>query len=138
MHVLNLYRLGELTTKDEYRVRAEAAFQAHGQRVAQGALSEMLLAVDWRLDAPKEVVLVAPTSRDEVAPFLRILSATGPRNRVLIVVTEAEIADMARVVPLVEGKVARAAAATAYVCQQGVCQYPTTDPEVFRAQLAGR
>jgi len=137
VHVLNLYRLSELTGEDDYRVRADKALRAYGQRVSQGAMSEMLLAVDWRLDKPKEVVLVTPSSRVEAEPFLRVLGTHGPRNYVLVVTPEDGVSALAGTVPLVDGKVAREGAATAYVCEKGVCQFPTTDPQEFRAQLVG-
>jgi len=35
----------------------------------------------------------------------------------------------------VTGKTARRGQATAYVCERGACELPTTDPEVFAAQL---
>lgn len=40
--------------------------------------------------------------------------------------------------PLLEGKVARDGLTTAYVCHDGLCEAPTTDPAVFRVQLARR
>jgi uncharacterized protein YyaL (SSP411 family) len=39
-------------------------------------------------------------------------------------------------VPLVAEKKARGGAATAYVCERGVCALPTTDAEVFAKQIA--
>jgi uncharacterized protein YyaL (SSP411 family) len=41
----------------------------------------------------------------------------------------------AKLIPLLEGKVARKGRPTAYVCEQGLCKLPTTDPEVFARQL---
>ena len=37
--------------------------------------------------------------------------------------------------PLVSGKVARNGAVTAYVCEDRVCELPTSDPEVFARQI---
>jgi uncharacterized protein YyaL (SSP411 family) len=39
-------------------------------------------------------------------------------------------------VPLVKGKQAQGGAVTAYVCEQQVCELPTTDVAVFARQLA--
>jgi uncharacterized protein YyaL (SSP411 family) len=136
VHTLNLFRLNEFTTLDAYRQRAVKSLQAHGKRIAQGSLSEMLLAVDWHLDRPKEIVLVTPNSRLDAEPFLRILNTAGPRNHVLAVLTPQQAASMAKLVPWVGGKVTQNQVTTAYVCEQGVCDFPTTDPQVFRSQLA--
>ena len=40
-----------------------------------------------------------------------------------------------KLVPLLEGKVAKKGKATAYVCESGLCKLPTTDVDVFMEQL---
>ncbi len=137
VQVLSLYRLAELTGREAYRERADRALSTYGERAAQGAMSELLLAADWSLDTPREIVLITPSSRAEAEPFLRVLREVNPRSRVLVVSPEPEVAALARTVPLVEDKVARGGLATAYVCERGRCELPTTDPERFRVQLAG-
>jgi uncharacterized protein YyaL (SSP411 family) len=132
---LSLYRLSELTTDDRYRQRADRALEAYAQPLRAGAMSELLLAVDWRLDQPKEIVIVTPNDRQEAEALLRVLGTDGPRNRVLVVTPAAGTEVMAKIVPLVAGKAPLDGSATAYVCQQGACALPTTDPEVFRRQL---
>ena len=135
----NLLRLHELTTDDRYRVRAERAFGAFGAVLAESpaAVSEMLLAVDYHLDTPKEIVLVVPAGRDDAAPFLAELRARFLPNRILTIVAEgAELERHARVIPLLDGKTARAGLATAYVCENRICDLPTTDPAVFATQIA--
>lgn len=95
-------------------------------------LSEMLLAVDFKLDTPKEVVIVVPASRNEAEPLLAKLEKSFVPNRVLVVAAEGEdLGDQAKLVPLLEGKLTQNGKATAYVCERGVCQFPTTDPDVF-------
>ena len=137
--VHNLLRLHELTTDDRYRVRAERAFEAFGAMLAErpSAVSEMLLAVDYQLDTPKEIVLVVPAGRDDAAPFLAELRARFLPNRILTIVAEGEELERhARVVPLLDGKTARDGRATAYVCENRICDLPTTDPAVFATQIA--
>ena len=50
-------------------------------------------------------------------------------------VGEQRVAELSRVIPLVQQKVARGGRATAYVCEGGICQRPTSDPAVLTAQL---
>ena len=136
--VLNLLRLHELTTDDRYRQRAERAFKAFQPALARApqALSEMLLALDFHLDTPKEIVIVCPRRVSEAAPLLAQLRAAFVPNRVLALVPQGdELARLARLVPLVEGKVAQRGKATAYVCEHRVCELPTSDPAVFAKQL---
>ncbi|MFQ5766682.1 MAG: thioredoxin domain-containing protein [Acidobacteriota bacterium] len=135
---LALLQLAELTTDDHYRVEADRILAGFGDVLnrAPAALSEMLLALDFRLDRPKEIVLVRPAEGGDPAPLLDRLRRTFLPNRVLVDVTEgADLARLAELVPLVEGKVARGGKVTAYVCEKGVCKLPTTDPEQFARQI---
>ena len=45
------------------------------------------------------------------------------------------LAALANLSPIVEGKRPMRGGSTAYVCQQGHCQLPTSDPVVLRRQL---
>jgi uncharacterized protein YyaL (SSP411 family) len=138
VQALNLMRLHELTTQDRYRQRAERTLRAFGEQLsrAPASLSEMLLATDFHLDTPKELVIVTRTSRQEAGPLLAKLRSTFVPNRVLIVAAEgADLAAHLQVVPLLQGKVTRKGQATAYVCEKRVCKLPTSDPEVFARQI---
>jgi len=138
VQALNLLRLHELTTEDGYRRRAEATFRAFGERLREfpASLSEMLLAADFLLDTPKQLVIVAPGSRNDAEPFLERLRSTFLPNRVLAVGVEGPDLDaQSELIPLLKGKVAREGRATAYVCESNVCQLPTTDPEIFARQI---
>jgi len=134
---MNLLRLAELCSDDRMRRLAERALVAFAPRMEDGAsLPAMLSALDFALDRPLEIVLVAPRPGSATA-----LEAAQRRvfvpNRIYVVATEGEdlVAQM-RLVPLLEGKRARGGKATAYVCRGQVCELPTSDPEVFAAQLA--
>ncbi len=138
VQALNLMRLHELTTQDRYRQRAERTLRAFGGRLSKtpAALSEMLLAADFHLDTPKELVIVAPRSRTDAEPLLAKLRSTFVPNRVLAVAVEGSDFDaQSKLVPLLQGKVTRNGRATAYVCEQRVCKLPTSDPEVFARQI---
>jgi uncharacterized protein YyaL (SSP411 family) len=138
VHALTLMRLHELTGDDAYRRRAVATLGAFRSRLegAPVALSEMLLAVDFHLDAPKQIVIVSPGGRAEAEPLLAVLRGRFVPNRVLVVASEAEdLEALTRRVPALEGKRALGGRATAYVCRAWVCDRPTSDPALFTAQL---
>jgi hypothetical protein len=138
VQALNLLRLYEFTTEDRYRVRAEKALQAFNEILqrAPAAVSELLLAMDYHLDTPKEIVIVTPKSRVEAEPFLAKLGTTFLPNRIVVVVPEGEeLAAQAKLIPLVASKVTQGGKATAYVCEQKVCALPTTDPTIFAKQI---
>lgn len=100
------------------------------------ALPEMLLGLDFQLGRPKEVVIVSVGEASRARPFLDVLRRTFLPHKVLVVATEGDdLRRKSEVVPLVRGKVARKGKPTAYVCEQGICQLPTTEVEVFADQL---
>lgn len=138
IHVHSLLRLYELTTEEHYREEAESTLKAFGSTLQQSpaALSEMLVAVDFYLDHPKEVVIIAPESTDRAEALLEPLRSQFLPNRVLSVVSEGKMqAAHQQVIPLLEQKVARGGEPTAYVCERGVCQFPTSDPSVLSEQV---
>ena len=135
VQALNLLRLHEFTTKDTYRQRAERTIGAFGGRLETGplGLSEMLLALDWQLDAPKQLVIATMRSREEAAPFLAVLRARLVPNRILAVTMPDD--DLAALVPVAEGKGPMAGRVTGYVCENRVCDLPTAEPAVFARQV---
>ena len=138
VQLLNLVRLHEFTTDDRFRQRLERALGAFAGTLdsAPTSAAEMLLALDYHLDTAKEVIIVVPEERAEAAPFLDRFSATFLPNRILAVAVEGDDLDeQAAVVPLIAAKYAIDGRATAYVCENRVCDLPTTDVEVFTQQI---
>ena len=138
--LMNLVRLAELTTDDDYRERADRLLRAMAPLVqrAPTGFAELQVGLDYRLGSPMEIVLVTPTSAAEAAPFLEVLHRRFLPRKVVVVATAGE--DLERqqaIVPYLEGKIPRDGLPTAYVCERFVCQLPTTDLEVFARQLDG-
>jgi uncharacterized protein YyaL (SSP411 family) len=137
--VLNLLRLGELTLKDNYRKRSEKALKSFLGNSASNPLahSEMLIALDFYLDRPKEIVIVAPEGKiKETEPFLDELRKQFLPNRTLTVATEGDnIESHARFIPIAKKKFALGGKTTAYVCEKGICELPVNDPALFARQL---
>lgn len=138
--VMNLLRLGEFTSRSAYRKRADKALTCFSATLNSRptALSEMLQAVDFSLDVPKEIIIVLPTNQKNGAkPFLTELRKHFVPNRIISVVEEgAELESHASLVPLVAKKFARKGKPTAYVCEMGSCELPTNDPKVFGKLIA--
>ncbi|MGH7856892.1 MAG: thioredoxin domain-containing protein, partial [Candidatus Binatia bacterium] len=136
--ILNLVRLEELTTDDRYRVLAEKALGAFGSILERGpsAVPKMLTAVDFRLDTPKEIIIVKPDGDASVEPMLTKLRETYLPNRVLSIAVEGkDLAEQKKLIPLLEGRIAMKGEVTAYVCEKRVCNLPTSDPGVFGKQI---
>ena len=96
----------------------------------------MLLAQEYFLGTTKEIVLIRPASQANAEKMLDTLRSAYVPNRIVVVVTEGPDLDRhSELIPLLAGKVAREGQTTAYVCENRVCEFPTTDPAVFAAQL---
>ena len=136
---LNLLRLAAFTTDDRYRAAADLLLTGFAPLLegSPGAVSELLLALDWRHDRPREVVVVTAGSAAAAAELLAPVRRTFLPNRILAVVPDTgREAGLEDLIPLIQGKVAAEGRATAYVCEHGVCQLPTSDAQVLAEQLA--
>jgi len=137
VQLLNVLRLAELLGDDRLRQIAERALRAFAKELTERpiALSEMLLALDFFTDTPREVVIVWPDGQDAPKPLLDVVRRSFLPNRVLTGGAEGSMEALAKVAPIAEGKRAQGGAPTAYVCEQGRCEAPTTDPAVLADQL---
>lgn len=138
--ILNLLRLNEFTTDDSYRSRADKALKAFSLTLNANpnALTEMLLALDFRLDKPKEIVIVTPAGKkNDSESLLTEFRKHFLPNRILVVTEEGEgLAGHAEMVPLVQSKSALDGKVTAFVCEKGICELPTSDTKTFTKQIS--
>ncbi len=121
---LNLLRLYSYTMEEGYRKRAEQLFTAFSGFVGKHphASPALLLAVDYATDASKEIVIAGTKEDPDVKKILHGLHQKFLPNKVLAL---ADRADLARIIPLLEGKVPQNAEATIYVCEGHTCKKPT-------------
>jgi len=131
---LNLARLHELTGKVAYKETLEGLFSAFSLTLTKAGPASplMLCALDFYLDTPREVVIVG----DDRKVLLDVIRNTYLPNRVLLSMDEATARSHESEVPLLQYKTALDGTATAYVCERGLCETPTSDPVVFAQQLA--
>ena len=139
----NLVRLWALTGVGDYRGRAMGTISAFYGRLSRWplAMSEMLVAVEMLAWPIKELVLVRPAGSDPAAfkPFFDVLRTSYTPHKVVLAVEQgAELDEVGKITPLVRQKVARGGKVTAYVCTDGTCKLPTTDPKTMLTQLLER
>ncbi len=135
---LNAVRLHALTGDDAWRRVAARAFQAHAALLEQhpGALHDMLLALDFATDRVPEIVLSWPAGEAAPEPLLAVLREAFLPNRVLAGAPQGPASDaLARLAPVAAGKVPVDGRAAAWVCEQGACRLPATEPDGLRAAL---
>jgi uncharacterized protein YyaL (SSP411 family) len=101
-------------------------------RRAGGMMPLTLAALDFHLDVPRQIVIAAGEGQDASA-LERVVAETYLPNAVLVHTDgDADIETL----PLLENKSSLDGRPTAYVCERGRCELPTSDPEVLRRQLA--
>ncbi len=134
---LNLLRLAELTGDTDWQRRAEGVFAAFAPGLQQAPLGapHALVALDYYLDVPLEVALLFPDPSQAAEPLSDVLRGTFLPNRVLATLSDAQAARQQSTVPWLTGKRSLRGAPTAYVCERGRCELPTSDPKVFARQL---
>jgi uncharacterized protein YyaL (SSP411 family) len=140
---LTWLRLYAFSEDARQRERAEATLRAFAQPLEQRPLSldQLLLALDWASDSPKELVLLVPEGRGALTPaarpLLEVLARRFVPNSVLVVANQADLdGELGRRIPWLRERRLRDGRATAYVCEGGACQLPTTDPKQLATQLA--
>jgi uncharacterized protein YyaL (SSP411 family) len=137
--LLDALRLHAFTGDDRWREVAERALRAHSSALEQqpAALHEMLLAVDFFTDAPREIVLSWAEGSPPPAGMLDLLRRTFLPNRALAGAAGGAAAEaLGRVAAVARGKVALGGLPTAYVCERGACQLPATDEASLAARIA--
>ena len=136
--LVNLLRLYELTTEAGYRQRAEKTFAAFAGDLGDGGpgVPKMLAALDLYLDSPLEILIVSPPG-GSAADLLAPLRKRYLPNRILASAQSGPaLQELAEVIPLLAGKKPLGPKPTAYVCERGRCELPTSDPAVFARQIA--
>lgn len=137
--ICNLLRLSDYTGNIRYREQAEKAFKMFlGSKESNPiALSEMLIALDYYLDKPKEITFVVPGKEEKgFEEYLKVFRKEYIPNRILAAVKEGkDIEAQTQVVPLLKGKISQKENTTVYVCESGACGLPLTDPKMFVEQM---
>jgi len=135
--LLNALRLEALTSDDRWRRVAERALRLSAPLLSAQpvAFHEMLLAIDFFADSPRQVVLVWPEGEEPPGPFLEVLRHTFLPSGVLTGGSEVGLEALSGLAPVAREKRSLGGAPTAYVCDRGRCLAPARSAAEFRAQL---
>ncbi len=136
--ILNLLRLHQMTDRAAHRDMAEQALRAFGTQLRQAptALPQMLVAVDFHLDKPRQIILAGDPEAADTRAMLREIHARFLPNKILMLADGgAGQAALAQQLEFVEQLARLDGNATAYVCENFVCALPTNDREILRRLL---
>jgi uncharacterized protein YyaL (SSP411 family) len=136
---LNLQRLAQITGNQGLAAQAHALLAAFADQLSRAptALPEMLVALDASLSKPHQIVIAGPREAEATRALLREVHSHYLPNTIVLFADGAAgqqwLADrleFLKTVGPVDGQPA------AYVCQDFVCQLPTTDVAKLRKLLA--
>jgi len=131
---LNLLRLAELTNRSDYRESAERTLAAFAPRLAAApvALPQMLVALEFLLAGPRQIVLVGDRDSQDTAALARALHSRFVPNMVALLVDSGQACEaLSARIPALASMQKIAGRAAAYVCRNYVCQLPVSEPEKF-------
>ncbi len=138
---LNLLRLAAMLDKSTWREKAMKTMHAFDAQLNQTptALPQMLVALDWSRAKPKQIVVAGKLGAADTDAMWREVNLHFIPNKVLILADggtgqkffSAQVDFMKEVAPIDHQ-------ATAYVCENYVCQLPTTDLKKFAPLLIGK
>ena len=136
----NLLRLHDFTGDVKWRASAERLFASMSFRVTRAPTGFPLLlaALDRYYDTALEVALISPTDRQEATALSERLQNSFVPNKAFAVLTDAEAAQQEAQIPWLEAKRAMGGKSTAYVCERGRCDLPTSSPSRFEKQIKRR
>ncbi len=130
---LNLLRLAQMTGRPDFRKSAEATLQAFASRInaVPSSVPQMLVAYEFSLSKPKQIILVSDRSTAESHEMLRVLHARFLPDSIVLLVDQGSRKTLAGYLPVIETMTADHRGTTAYVCENYTCKLPTADPGKF-------
>ena len=134
---MNLLRLAQMTDRKDFRDSADRALRAFASRITSvpSAVPQMLVAYEFSLSKPKQVILVGDRSAPHTLEMLRLVHARFAPNRIVLLVDEAGRKVLAGYLPVIETMTRVDGSTTAYVCENYTCKLPTADAAKFAELL---
>ncbi|MCQ9207160.1 MAG: thioredoxin domain-containing protein [Omnitrophica bacterium] len=130
---LDLIRLGRLTMNTKFEAKAEALFKAFSDKIAQlpSAYTQTLIALDFALGPSKEIIIAGKRKSKDTKKMIRELYKPFIPNKVVAFrpAMEEEAKEASSVIKFLYNQAPLNGKATAYVCKNYVCNFPTTNPQ---------
>jgi uncharacterized protein YyaL (SSP411 family) len=137
---MNLLRLWQMTDRKDWRDKADATFAASTDRLRQQgeAVPQLVAALGFSLSKPKQIIIAGQRDADDTRTMLRLVHDRFIPDKILLLADGgAAQQQLARWLPFVGNVSRRGGRATAYICENYVCQLPTADPHVAAQLLDG-
>jgi uncharacterized protein YyaL (SSP411 family) len=124
--------------KKEWWEMAEKTLRLFGSRVQSmpQATPQMLVAVDFSLDKPKQIIVAGKPEAPDTRAMLRAVHELFVPNKILLLADGGAGQNyLGKHLPFVAAMAMKDGKATAYVCENYACQMPTAEIEVMKKLL---
>jgi uncharacterized protein YyaL (SSP411 family) len=128
----NLLRLAAMLNNDRWETQARTILRNFSDQITQSPTSvpQMLVALDFALQKPQQIVIAGQQHARDTRALLKIVNQEfRPHSVVLLADGEAGQAFLAEHTEAYRYMIPRDGKATAYICENFVCELPTNDPE---------
>ncbi len=132
--VMNLLRLARMTNRASFGESARRTLAAFASRLslAPVAIPQMLMACEFVLGEPREIILAGRRDSPEMRALLRELHTRFVPGKVVLLVDSTETQHaLAAGIPSIESMDPLQAGARVYVCRNYTCRLPVSEPAQF-------
>ncbi|MCF7732567.1 MAG: thioredoxin domain-containing protein [Akkermansiaceae bacterium] len=137
---LNLLRLGSMLDQPERRANAAKLLRAFASQIEQSptAAPQLLIALDAVRAKPAQIVIAGKADAPDTLALLKTVRAhAGPDHLVLLADGGAGQQFLGKHAAFYQSITPTDGKATAFVCENFVCQLPVTDPAALEKLLRG-
>ena len=138
---MNLLRLWQMTDRDEWKGKADQTLSAFSNPLQQSptALPQLVAALDFSLSKPKQIIIAGKPNAADTHAMLRLVHERYIPVKFLMLADGGTAQDqIAKWLPFVEYIRPKDGKATAYICENYVCNLPTSDLDVAAQLLDGK
>ncbi len=136
---LDMVRLFHFTLDEQWEENAQKLFKVFSNDIIQhpSAYAQMLIALDFLLGPSQEVILSGDLKDPLLNQMIQNLFSKFIPNKVVIVrpTDQRQAQEIISLIPSLENQIPLEEKTTAYVCQNHVCQLPTSDLEKFEGLI---
>jgi uncharacterized protein YyaL (SSP411 family) len=129
---LNLLRLAQMTDRHDFRTSAEKTLLYFSQLIEKAPtyLPQMLVALSFYLQKPKQIILAGPLEMPEMKSLRKVIYEKFIPNKILLHASPEAATHLDFLNTLIVDK------PKAFVCVDYACQLPTSDAHVLQAHIS--